>query len=107
MVAATEDAALIGQAVAYVIALHCELTQENGAPTLGTQNQVVDFILADGELREAVVEWGRTTETEEATTQPPPRLPDNAAYRRILAYMQSMIEPPLFVRPGQDPIDQR
>ena len=36
--AATEDTALIRQAVAYVIGLFRELTEENGAPTLGTQN---------------------------------------------------------------------
>jgi len=49
--AATEDTALIAYAVAYVIELFRELTEENGAPALGTQNQVVDFILADAELR--------------------------------------------------------
>ena len=31
----------------YFIELYHELTVEDGAPTLGTQNQVVDFILAD------------------------------------------------------------
>jgi hypothetical protein len=107
MAVTTEDAALIEQAVAYVIALYRELTEENGAPTLGTQNQVVDFILADTELREAVAEWGRTAETGEATTQPPRRLPDDPAYRRIRAYMQAIIEPAQFMRPGQDPRDGR
>ena len=34
-----------------------ELTEENGAPTLGTQNQAVDFILADPELCRAVADW--------------------------------------------------
>ena len=37
--------------------LYCELTAENGAPSLGTQNQVVEFILAAPELREAVAQW--------------------------------------------------
>ena len=45
-----EDAKLGAQALAYVIELYRELTVENGAPTLGTQNQVVDFIRADPEL---------------------------------------------------------
>ena len=40
----SEDVRL--QALAYVIKLYDELTAENGAPTLGTQNQAVDFILA-------------------------------------------------------------
>ena len=107
MAATTEDTVLIAQAVAYVIELYRELTEENGAPALGTQNQVVDFILADPELREAVAEWGRTAEIDEATTHPARRLPDNPAYRRIRAYMQSIIEPPIFVQPGQDPGDRR
>ena len=47
MATTTEDTTLIGQALAYVIELYHELTSENGAPTLGTQNQIVDFILAD------------------------------------------------------------
>jgi hypothetical protein len=32
---------------AYVIELYRELSEENGAPTAGTQNQVVNFILDD------------------------------------------------------------
>src|SRR5215471_13679057 len=105
--AATEDTALIAYAVAYVIELFRELTEENGAPALGTQNQVVDFILADAELRKAVAEWGHTTETDEATTQPPHRLPDDPAYRRIRGYMQSIMEQPVFARPGQAAGDRR
>jgi hypothetical protein len=62
MSAITEDALLIRQALAYAIELYRELSEENGAPTLGTQNQVVDFILADPELRAAVAHWGRLVE---------------------------------------------
>jgi hypothetical protein len=53
MPAITEDTLLIRQALAYAIELYRELSEENGAPTLGTQNQVVDFILADPDLRAA------------------------------------------------------
>ena len=60
-----EDVRLRLQALAYVIRLYDELTAENGAPTLGTQNQAVDFILADPELRRAVAEWAATTNTDE------------------------------------------
>jgi hypothetical protein len=49
-----EDTRLRREALAYVIALYHELTEENGAPTLGTQNQAVDFILGDPELCRAV-----------------------------------------------------
>ncbi len=57
MPAVIEDTLLIRQALAYAIELYRELSEENGAPTLGTQNQVVDFILADPELRAAVAHW--------------------------------------------------
>ena len=74
MPALTEDTVLIRRAIAYVIELYRELTAENGAPSLGTQNQVVEFILADPELREAVAQWGQAADPDEATTQPLRRL---------------------------------
>jgi hypothetical protein len=107
MAANTEDIELIGRALAYAIELYRELTDENGAPTLGTQNQIVDFILADPELREAVARWGPTVEFEEATTRPPRRLPYDAAYRRIRDFARSLIDQPVFMRPGQEPPDRR
>jgi hypothetical protein len=42
MPAITEDTLLIRRALAYAIELYRELSEENGAPSLGTQNQVVD-----------------------------------------------------------------
>jgi len=53
----TEDTKLGAQALAYVIELYRELTVENGAPTIGTQNQAVDFTRSDPELRRAVSAW--------------------------------------------------
>ena len=55
-----EDTWLRQAALAYVIALYDELTGENGAPTLGTQNQAVDFILLDPDRCRAVAEWAAT-----------------------------------------------
>ena len=55
-----EDPKLRREALVYVIRLYDELTEENGAPTLGTQNQAVDFILADPELCRAVEAWAQT-----------------------------------------------
>ena len=107
MPAITEDTVLIRQAIAYAIELYRELTEENGAPSLGTQNQVVDFILADPELRAAVAHWGRLVESDEATTAPPRRLPYDPAYRRIRAYLTSIMDQPVFARPGQEPPDRR
>jgi hypothetical protein len=107
MSAITEDTVLIRQALAYAIEVYRELSAENGAPSLGTQNQVVDFILADPELRAAVAHWARLVESNEATTAPPRRLPCDAAYRRIRAYLQSIMGQPVFTRPGQESPDRR
>src|SRR5215471_10579354 len=105
--ATTEDVELIRRALAYAIQLYREMTSENGAPTLGTQNQIVEFILADRELREAVARWGRTVKTDEATTRPLQRLPYDDAYRRIRDFAQSRMDQPVFMRPGQEPVDRR
>jgi hypothetical protein len=107
MATTTEDTTLIGRALAYVIELDRDLTDESGARTLGTRNQIVDFILGDPELREAVAQWGEAVETNEARTRAPKRLPDNAAYRRIRDFAQSLIDQPVFMRPGQEPPDRR
>lgn len=92
-----EDTELRKQALVYVIRLYDELTEENGAPTLGTQNQAVDFILADPELRHGVKDWARSTEIDEATTAPPQRLPRDLLYDRVSAFMARIMEPPVFV----------
>lgn len=107
MAAITEDSTLIGRALAYAIELYRELTDENGAPTLGIQNQIVDFILADPELSEAVAQWSEAVEIDEATTRAPQRLPYNAAYRQVRDFAQSLIDQPVFMRPGQAPADRR
>lgn len=105
--AITEDTLLIRQALAYVIELYRELTEENGAPTLGIQNQATEFILADPELRAAVSDWARSVDIDEATTRPPCRLPGDEAYQRIRSYLQSVLDQPVFTRPGQQPEDRR
>lgn len=102
MTVTTEDSRLLRKALAYVTELYRELSAENGAPTLGTQNQAVDFILADAELRAAIAAWGNTGWTDEATMAPPQRLPFDAVYRRVRDYMVSVMEPPIFVRGLQD-----
>ena len=96
MALAVEDVGLRLQALAYVIKLYDELTAENGAPTLGTQNQAVDFILADPELRRAVADWATTAEIDEATTAPPQHLPCDALYERVRAFLARIMEPPVF-----------
>jgi len=107
MATITEDTTLIGRALAYAIELYRELTVENGAPSPSTQNQIVDFILADPELREAVAQWGEATATDEPRPRAPKRLPNNAAYRRIRDCAESLIDEPMFMRPGQELPDRR
>ena len=85
----SEDVRL--QALAYVIKLYDELTAENGAPTLGTQNQAVDFILANPERRRAVAEWARSINIEEASTAPLRRLPYDKLYQQVRAYLETIM----------------
>lgn len=94
MPAMTEDAELIRYTLAYVDELYRELTQENGAPALGTQNQVVDFVLADPELRAAVARRGRIVEEADAAGGPPLRLPRDAAYERVRACLTAAMGRP-------------
>jgi hypothetical protein len=96
-----EDTTLRREALAYVIALYRELSEENGAPTLGTQNQAVDFILLDPELRRAVAEWATTAHIDEASTAPPQMLPQDALYRRVRAFFESIMERPVFEAPDR------
>jgi hypothetical protein len=83
-----EDVRLRLQALAYVIKLYNELTAENGAPTLGTQNQAVDFILAAPELRRAVADWAATTNIDEASTAPLRTLPLDELCRDVRAFRE-------------------
>ena len=69
---------------------------ENGAPTLGTQNQAVDFIRADPELRLAVADWAKKAGIEEATTAPRQRLPFDPLYARVRAFLELTMTPSIF-----------
>ena len=96
-----ESTELREAALAYVIKLYRELSAENGAPTLGTQNQAVDFILADPELRQAVMAWGVEALRDEVIPIPPQRLRGGVLYDRVRSYMEPIMGPPVFKRPGQ------
>jgi hypothetical protein len=100
-----EDTGLQQAALAYVVALYDELTAQNGAPTLGIQNQAVDLILADPQLRRAVGEWAAAaaaahTPIGEATTAPRRRPPQDALYGRVRSYLEQTIGKPVRVTPG-------
>src|SRR5438105_3430192 len=92
-----ENTKLAAQALAYVIELYRELTEENGAPTLGTQNQAVDFIRADPELCRAVAAWAKKVEINEAMTAPRQRLPFDALYGRVRAFLERTMAPSVFL----------
>jgi hypothetical protein len=96
MLPLTEEARLGLAALAYVIDLHDELTQENGAPPLGTQNQAVDFILSDPELRHALADWAANAEVDEATTTLQRRPPHDALYHRVRTYLEHIMGPRVF-----------
>jgi len=88
------DTTLALHALTYVIRLHADLTSEHGAPTLGTQNQAVDFILADPELSRAVATWAAMTNIGEASTKPFQRLPHDELYRRVREYLEKISSRP-------------
>ena len=92
----TEDTKLGAQALAYVIELHHELTDENGAPTLGSQNQAVEFIRADPELRLAVIAWAKTVDIDEATIAPQRHLPFDGLHNQVRAFLQRIMVPRVF-----------
>lgn len=98
MTGLTEDTELIRHALEYVIEIYQELTQENGAPTPGTQNQTVAFILADPELSRAVKEWGQRNSADQARAAPPRRLPVDETYRRVAYFLSRTMETPVFAR---------
>jgi len=87
-------------ALAYVLELYNELSAENVAPTLGTQNQVVEFILADPELRQAVMTWAAESLRNEATLMRPQRLRGGVLYDRVRGYIEQIMGP-AFKKPGQ------
>jgi len=90
-----EDTWLRQAALAYVIALYDELTGENGAPALGTQNQAVDFILFDSDLRRGVARWAAEAQIGEVTTAPPRHLLQDGLYDRVRACLAPLIERPV------------
>jgi hypothetical protein len=92
----TEEIKLGAQALAYVIELHHELTEENCAPTLGSQNQAVEFIRADPELRLAVTAWAKTVDIDEATMVPRRCLPFDGLHDQVSAFLQRVMVPRVF-----------
>src|SRR6516165_6986316 len=95
MVQLTEETRLRLAALNYVAALHKEVTQEHGMPPLGTQNQAVDFILGDPELRRALTAWAEGTHIDEITP-PLRRPPHDALHHRVRDYLERIPRPRVF-----------
>src|SRR5579883_988357 len=100
--AARNDVELIAAAIAYVTELYRELSQENGAPTLGTQNQMVEIILADPALRDGVRHWAAGRTLDEASLEPPERLPHDHLYRSLREAMAKAMAAPAFTGSRSD-----
>jgi hypothetical protein len=78
-----EDPELILDAMAYVEAVHMDVTVENTAPPSGVEGRVVAAIRADPALSDYVRTWAsyrRALETSVAPPQPPPI---DATYERV------------------------
>ena len=76
-----EEADLVLDAVTYLRAVWTAEVSREDAP-LKTQNELLAFILLDGELHEYVRSWGETRRREGRTTQPP-KLPRNTPFERV------------------------
>jgi hypothetical protein len=68
-----EDPELILSAMAYVEAIHKDVTAENTAPAPGVEGRVVSAILADPALSDYVRAWARENRAPVASVEPPPR----------------------------------
>jgi hypothetical protein len=101
MAGITEDNELIRQTLGYAIELYRELTDENGAPTLGIQTRSSTSSCAiQSCARRSRSGVGPARSTKRATTRPPRRLPYDAAYRRIRGFALSVMDKPVFARVG-------
>jgi hypothetical protein len=83
MVSRREDPDLILSAMAYVEAVHMDVTAENTAPAPGVEGRVVSAILADPALSDYVQAWAHESRAPTASVQPPPRPPFDATYERV------------------------
>jgi len=78
-----EDPELILDAMAYVEAVHMDLTAENTAPPPGVEGRVVAAILADPALSDYVRSRASERRAREAGAAPPPPPPIDATYARV------------------------
>lgn len=78
-----EDPDLVLDAMAYVEAVHTDLTAENSAPSPGVEGRVVSAILADPAVSDYVRSWAGERCAQEASAASLPRPPIDATYERV------------------------
>jgi hypothetical protein len=83
MVLRREDPKLVLDAMAYVEAVHMDLTGENTAPPSGVEGRVVAAIRADPALSDYVLSWASDRRALEASVAQPRRPPIDATYERV------------------------
>lgn len=94
MEARREDPELILDAMAYVEAVHKDLTAENTAPAPGVEGRVVTAILADPALSDYVRTWAKGSSAARASGEPPPRPPFDATYARVRELLRRVGDEP-------------
>jgi hypothetical protein len=83
MVLRREDPELVLDAMAYVGAVHRDLTAENTAPSSGVEGRVIAAIRADPALSDYVRTWASDEGALEASVSPLRRPPIDATYERV------------------------
>jgi hypothetical protein len=78
-----EDIELISGAMAYVEAVHIDLTAENTAPPSGVEGRIVPAIRADPALSDYVLTWASHRRALPASVAPPRPPPFDATYERV------------------------
>jgi len=78
-----EDPELVLDSMAYVDAVHMDLTTENTAPAPGVAGRVVAAILADPALSDYVQTWASERRALEASVASLPPPPIDATYERV------------------------
>jgi hypothetical protein len=90
---ASQDPALVLDAITYVDEVHRALRAENTAPPPGVEGRVVEAILADPKLVAYIRDWARRRHPLEASMAPPSLPPIDDCYRRVCALLLAQATP--------------
>jgi len=90
-------------AMAYVDAVHMDLSAENTAPAPGVEGRVVAAISADPALSDYVRRWASERRALEASTNAPVPPPIDAAYERVRELLRRAGDEPRRAAAGTSP----